>query len=100
LVGLSRQCHQNEDALSAASVDPEASFSIDPAETPGSERSAHPEADNRNQRSADSFFEVRNQKAEGRSRELRRQRRMVDAAELITACSEYLLDFCLLTSAF
>jgi hypothetical protein len=25
---------------------------------------------------------------------------MVDAAELITACSEYLLDFCLLTSAF
>jgi hypothetical protein len=32
--------------------------------------------------------------------ELRRQRRMVDAAELITACSEYLLDFCLLTSAF
>jgi hypothetical protein len=98
LVGLSRQCHQNEDALSAASVDPEASFSIDPAETPGSERSAHPEADNRNQRSADSFFEVRNQKAE--VEELRRQRRMVDAAELITACSEYLLDFCLLTSAF
>jgi hypothetical protein len=30
--------------------------------------------------------------------ELRRQRRMVDAAELITACSEYLLEF--LTSAF
>jgi hypothetical protein len=25
---------------------------------------------------------------------------MVDAAELITACSEYLLEFCLLTSAF
>jgi hypothetical protein len=35
--------------------------------------------------------EVRKQKAE--VEELRRQRRMVDAAELITACSEYLLDF-------
>jgi hypothetical protein len=30
--------------------------------------------------------------------ELRRERRMVDAAELITACSDYLLEF--LTSAF
>jgi hypothetical protein len=42
--------------------------------------------------------EGRSQKAEGE--ELRRQRRMVDAAELITACSECLLEFCLLTSAF